>query len=247
MRTLNQLLTRVFGARGGGLAMLQTVLAQGGIVAVNVVTGVITARLLGPTGRGEFAAASMWFLLPSQLATVGLQSAIIYRTRLDPAHSASVSGAGLMIGLGLFVPSAVLCGVLLPGLLHAYSAAIVALAQVAVLAAFLNVWMLLARQSLLGMRNVHLFNLSCAGSSVAYLLALLLALPWTRRPRCIASSPRRPQCWRRPCGGRRGVGAGARCGPSPSSARSHGIAGRQPGLISSRCSTGTSTGWSLWA
>jgi len=177
MKILGQILMRVFGARSGGLGMLQTVLAQGGIVAVNVATGVITARLLGPAGRGEFAAASMWFLLPSQLATVGLQSAIIYRTRFDPAQSASVSGAGLMIGLGLFAPSAVLCIVLLPSLLHAYNAAIVALAQAAVLAAFLNVWMLLARQSLLGTRNVHLFNLSSAGSSVAYLLALLLVLP----------------------------------------------------------------------
>lgn len=178
MKALGQMLTRILGARGGGLGMLQTVLAQGGIIAVNVATGVITARLLGPAGRGEFAAASMWFLLPSQLATVGLQSAIIYRTRLDPEQSASVSGAGMMIGLGLFVPSAVLCIVLLPTLLHAYSAALVALAQTAVLAAFLNVWMLVARQSLLGMRNVHLFNLSSAGSSVAYLLALLLVLPF---------------------------------------------------------------------
>jgi len=178
MKALGRVLMRVFGARSGGLGMLQTVLVQGGIVAVNVATGVLTARLLGPAGRGEYAAASMWFMLPSELAVVGLQSAMIYRTRLDAEQAASISCAGLMIAFGLFVPSASICVALLPSLLHAYNAAIVTLAQMAVLAAFLNIWMLLARQSLLGTRNVHLFNLSSAGSSVAYLLALLLVLPF---------------------------------------------------------------------
>ena len=178
MTAFGQMLRRVFNARGGGLGMLQTVLAQGGIVAVNVVTGVIIARLLGPVGRGEYAAASMWFLLPSQLATVGLQSALIYRMRHDPEQSASISSAGLIIGFGLFVPSAGLCLALLPGLMHIYDAAIVTLARVGVVAASLNIWMLLARQSLLGTRDVHLFNISSAGSPTAYLFALLLVLPF---------------------------------------------------------------------
>ena len=143
-------------------------------MAINVATGVITARLLGPAGRGEFAAASIWFLLPSQLATVGLQSAVIYRIRHDPEQAGSIGGAALLIGLGLFVPAAGMCFWILPMLMHAYGPDIRTLALAAVFAAGLNVWMTLSRDTLLGTRNVHLFNLSVAGSSAAYLTALLL-------------------------------------------------------------------------
>lgn len=68
---------KLLRARGGFFAMLQTLLAQGATLVVNVGTGVITARMLGPVGRGEFAAACLWLILPALIATSGLRSAVV--------------------------------------------------------------------------------------------------------------------------------------------------------------------------
>ena len=175
---MRKLLATIADARGGALGMLQTMLAQVGITAVNVATGILTARLLGPAGRGEFAAAALWLLLPSMVAVAGLQSGVVYLSRRNPAQAPSILVAGLLTGGGAYLLAAFGSMMALPSLLHDYSPAVVTLARAAVLSAALNVGMLLARQSLLGTRQMHLFNLSSSGSPLAYLLLLLAVLPF---------------------------------------------------------------------
>ena len=41
-------------------AVLQTLLVRVFILAINLATGIITARALGPIGRGELAAMQLW-------------------------------------------------------------------------------------------------------------------------------------------------------------------------------------------
>ena len=175
---LRRILLGVMQARGGALGMLQTLLAQVGITAVNVVTGVLTARLLGPLGRGEFAAALMWFMLPSLLATAGLQSGLVYQMRRDPSQAASVGAAGLLVATVVYVPVALLCLAVLPTFMHEYRPHVVMLARLGVSAGVMSVFMILARQCLLGTRNMHLFNLSQAYTPIAYLLLLGAVLPF---------------------------------------------------------------------
>jgi enterobacterial common antigen flippase len=175
---LIRLFVRIAQARGGALGMLQTLIAQIGILAVNVGTGVVTARLLGPVGRGEFAAATMWFMLPSLLATAGLQSGLAYQTRRTPGEAGSIGAAGMLVAIAIFVPAALLCLTLLPYLMHDYSPTVVTLARVMTAASALNILMLLARQSLLGTRNMHVFNISSAASPIVYFLLLLAVLPF---------------------------------------------------------------------
>ncbi len=179
MTLVRRLLTSVMQARGGALGMLQTLIAQVGITAVNVGTGVLTARLLGPVGRGEFAAAIMWFMLPPLIATAGLQSGLVYQLRRDAAEAGSIGGAGVLVSTVVYIPVGLVCLLVMPYFMHQYSERVVTLAQLGVLSGLLSVATVLARQSLLGTRQMHLYNLSQTYGPIAYLLLMLAALPFT--------------------------------------------------------------------
>lgn len=168
------LMVDVAQAKGGLLAMVQTMLAQGLTMAINLATGILTARLLGPEGRGEYAAAAIWLLLPSLLAVAGLQNAVVYLMRQRPAESQSIGLAGLLLSTAAFVPLLLLCLWLLPWLMQSYSPGVVALARAALLLSVLNVWMVMARQWLLGLGRFAAFNTVFYSCALTYLVLLLV-------------------------------------------------------------------------
>lgn len=158
---------------GGLFAMLQTVLVQGATVAVNLATGIITARLLGPEGRGEFAAVSLWLILPPMLATAGFQSAVVYFTRHDPEGARFSGLTGLLAASLAFLPICAAFYWFAPQLMHGYSASIVTLARIIIVLSVVNVWCVIGRQALLAVKNFRAFNATGYGASFAYLLLLL--------------------------------------------------------------------------
>ena len=173
MKLIRNLVGGVLRARGGMLGMLQTAIVQVGMIAVNLLTGSLTARLLGPAGRGELAAALVWFMLPPSIAIAGLQSSVLYQTRRYRSQSGPIGVVGLLLAMLVALPVFSLCFYVLPPFMHAYNQHVLLLADWAMVGSLLNIWMLLLRQSLLGTRNMHLFNVSLAGSPFVYLLLLL--------------------------------------------------------------------------
>lgn len=155
--------------------MLQTLLAQGMTMGVNLATGILTARLLGPVGRGEFAAASMWLLLPSLLAMSGIQNGIVYAARLDPAKRAGVGFAGLLLSFVAFVPITAVAWFSLPWLMHGYGVDVLYLSKLCLVAAVVNVLTVVVRQSLLAEKDFGAYNLLGSSFAAVYLL-LLVAL-----------------------------------------------------------------------
>jgi enterobacterial common antigen flippase len=158
---------------GGLFAMLQTVLVQGATVVVNLATGIITARLLGPVGRGEFAAVGLWLIVPPMLATAGLQSAVVYFTRHDPEGARFSGITGLVAASLVFVPICAGFYWFAPQLMHGYSASIVTLARIIMVLSVVNVWSVIGRQGLLAVKNFRAFNATGYGASFVYLLLLL--------------------------------------------------------------------------
>jgi len=57
-----------------------TALGQLASTGLGVFTGVVTARLLGPQGRGELAALTLWPMLLVLLATMGINQAVVFYT-----------------------------------------------------------------------------------------------------------------------------------------------------------------------
>jgi O-antigen/teichoic acid export membrane protein len=103
-------------------AIAHVVLTNGLILGLNVVTGIVTARFLGPEGRGELAAIILWPQFLGYAFAFALPSAVVYEARRDPASrraviraalGLSLAGGCLALGVGLAA---------MPQLLHHASA-----------------------------------------------------------------------------------------------------------------------------
>jgi len=68
-----------------------------GTVGLNAITGIVTARALSPSGRGELAAMVLWPMLFAGLTTCGLPSAIVYHMRRDEAAAPALIGWALAL------------------------------------------------------------------------------------------------------------------------------------------------------
>jgi antigen flippase len=61
-----------------GRAFLVTMLGSLGVLSLNLLTGLLTARLLGPVGKGEFVSITVWVGMVSLVAQVGLTDAVTF-------------------------------------------------------------------------------------------------------------------------------------------------------------------------
>jgi O-antigen/teichoic acid export membrane protein len=167
---------RLLRPEGGIFAMLHAMAAQGLAMVLNLATGIISARMLGPTGRGEFAALSLWLLLPSLLSIAGIQNAIVYQTGRQPEQAASISMAGFLLSTALFMPMAAICCWWMATPLHAYGPSIISLARVIVVVSVINAWLMIVSRSLLAQRDYRGYNTAWYGTSLAYFLILLVLI-----------------------------------------------------------------------
>lgn len=120
----------ILQGRGGTAATLQTLLARILILALNMGTGIITARFLGPQGRGEQAAIILWPQLLAFLMTLGLPAALRYNLKRYPEEKSELFSATLLMSMGLGILASLLGILFIPQWLgHQYSAEVVRVAQ----------------------------------------------------------------------------------------------------------------------
>jgi enterobacterial common antigen flippase len=96
---------------------LGTFFAIGATQILGIATGVLTARLLGPEGKGDLATI---FWLPALMIAIGtfsLPQAIAYQVSRNPAYEKALSGVGFWLSLGLGCAEAVLLWPLIPNFL----------------------------------------------------------------------------------------------------------------------------------
>ena len=153
--------------------MVRSVGTQVLIVLMNMATGIITARLLGPEGRGEYVAITLWPPLLALLATAGLNSAVVFRIRKVPASADAVAGAALVLALGWSVVLIATGAVLLPLLMKGYSASTVLFAQLCLGAVAVNATQIVVKQSFAGTGQYWFCNLTHLLPQTFHLLALV--------------------------------------------------------------------------
>jgi len=119
----------VLQGQGGTAATVQTLLAKLLIIVINVATGIITARALGPTGRGEQAAMILWSGFLASAMTLGLPTSLVYNFRRYPDEKSQLFSAALLMGTGLGITACLIGIVFLPLWLAQYSAEVIHLAQ----------------------------------------------------------------------------------------------------------------------
>jgi O-antigen/teichoic acid export membrane protein len=125
----------VVGARTGTATVAQTFLMRVGVLAANVVTGIITARALAPTGRGEVAAIILWPQLLTFVLTLGLPAAVRYHLRCAPERTPQLLTAAMLLAVGGGAVAAAAGIVGIPFLLGNYRPEIERAAQVFMLLA----------------------------------------------------------------------------------------------------------------
>lgn len=175
---LLQPVTRSLHARGGLFALAQNVGTQVLIIVVNILTGVLTARLLGPEGRGVYTAVTTWPQMFATLALSGLGSAIVFRMRKRPEAVSAVAGAALWL-VAVHSAIAVAIGLAaLPVLMGRYDASVLMLARMGLATVWVNSTYMMMKQAFAGLKEFGSFNRANLWSQLLYLLTLLAFLPF---------------------------------------------------------------------
>lgn len=110
-------------------ATIQTVMVNILVLGINFGTGIITARALGPDGRGEQAAMQMWPSIFAFAFTLGLPSALLYNLRRYPEIAPRLFSAALLIGTGMGLLAALVGAAVIPYWLTQYPPEVVSFAQ----------------------------------------------------------------------------------------------------------------------
>ena len=120
----------ILQGRSATAATIQTLLSRMLILAINIGTGVITARFLGPQGRGEQAAIILWPQFLGYLMTLGLPAALRYNLKRYPEDKSELFSATLLLSMGLGILASLIGIVFVPYWLgHQYSQEVVHFAQ----------------------------------------------------------------------------------------------------------------------
>jgi O-antigen/teichoic acid export membrane protein len=148
------------------------------IMGAGLLTGSLTARLLGPEGRGEFASIQLYGALFASMVTSGLPAAVTYFTGLHPRDASVFWTTGILFAIGLALPVVALGYVMMPYLLKAQSSEVIASARVYLCFVPLGVLTSFCLASLQGQMNMRLWNVLRVLASALWLLPLALIYVW---------------------------------------------------------------------
>lgn len=180
---LRDLTRTIFASRGGVAASAHTVLANIFLLCFYVGTGIITARVLGPSGRGEQAAIVVWPQAVAYTLTLGLPSALLYNLKRFPAQAAQLFPAALLLGTMMGLLATIAGVIFIPLWLNEYPPEAVRLAQWLMLLAPLVLLHLMFIAALQAREEFSLYNASRYFVPFAALLAVaLLALVQSLTP-----------------------------------------------------------------
>jgi O-antigen/teichoic acid export membrane protein len=97
LQLVRHLLASLMAGRNAGGATAQILLVRVLLLAINITTGIASARLLGPVGKGEQAAMIMWPPLLSAGLTLGLPASLIYNLRQRREFERETFAAALIL------------------------------------------------------------------------------------------------------------------------------------------------------
>lgn len=110
-------------------ATLQTLLTRIFLLAINVVTGIVTARWLGANGRGELATITLWPQFLAYMVMLGIPSALVYNLKRHPEKEAKTFSAAVVLGLLLSIFACSIGFLFIPRWMSQYPSETVRIAQ----------------------------------------------------------------------------------------------------------------------
>jgi O-antigen/teichoic acid export membrane protein len=103
------------------------------IQACGVVTGILTARILGPTARGELATVMLWPIILSNLGLMGCNWALARGVANDPRTEADQACSAIAVGFAASLAYSMFGYILLPFVLPADRSGLLPLARLCLL------------------------------------------------------------------------------------------------------------------
>lgn len=157
-------------------ANLGTFFTSLAIQSCGMVTGILTARVLGPAARGELATVLLWPVILSNLGLMGCNWALARAVASDPASESNLTASAVVVGLLAALGFCALGYFLLPVVLPPDRAHLVPLARLCLLVIPCDIFnqMLLAVEH--GRMRWRRFNL-VRGSFYLFYLSLIV-LVW---------------------------------------------------------------------
>ncbi|WP_223066914.1 lipopolysaccharide biosynthesis protein [Paenibacillus caui] len=110
-------------------AALKTMFFSILILMINIVTGVLTARYLGPTGRGEQTAMVNWSQFLAFCMTFGIPSALVYNSKRRSEDTGGLYATALAMGAGCGGIAMIIGIIVLPYWLTAFHSDVVQFSQ----------------------------------------------------------------------------------------------------------------------
>jgi O-antigen/teichoic acid export membrane protein len=126
---MRSLIRRIAGAKSSGFAIIQTVLANIGVLVLNITSGIITARVLGPSDRGALAAILMWPQFLAYGLSLGIPVASLYWLKRRPDDARQIVGTGMLLSALLGTVAAAVGFAIIPFSLRTYPHYVIELAQ----------------------------------------------------------------------------------------------------------------------
>lgn len=152
--------------------------ASAGMQALNVMTGVLLARTLGPHGRGELAAVLLWPSLLAAFGSLGLFDAITFQAARRMSPNSALLGTGLALACVESLVCVAVGVAVMPHVLSHYDAAVVRTAYVFLAFIPLNLITLTLMSLLNGMQKYgqfHALRLIVLGASATAIVVLRAA------------------------------------------------------------------------
>ncbi|MDG0808095.1 lipopolysaccharide biosynthesis protein [Cohnella rhizosphaerae] len=122
-------LSRLWSGGGALSAIMKTSAANLIIVLLGTVTSIVTARMFGVAGKGEFSAILFWSTLLAGVLSFGLPTSLIFNRRTHPAHGPAFIRAGFLFQLPICVVAGTVAWFCMPAWLGNYGDHIVAIAR----------------------------------------------------------------------------------------------------------------------
>jgi O-antigen/teichoic acid export membrane protein len=138
--------------------VLQSFLTNIGLTGLNVISGVLLARMLGPVGRGELAAIQALPLIVTALGQLGLNEAVIYFGGRDRERVGRYSISACLLTFITGVPIVLGCALLTPRVLSEHSPEVILASQLFLGMLFLNALDGVAIASARALHRIALWN-----------------------------------------------------------------------------------------
>lgn len=150
--------------------IFKTLITNFGITALGLVNSILLSRWLGPTGRGEVAAAMLWPTLLVYLSSMGLIAAIVYFAALPESKPQQLFANSTVLGV-LQSAAAVAVGfVALPWLLGSQNPAVISAARLFLLIIPIGLMCQYGMSILQGRMQISSFNWLRVIAPLGYLI-----------------------------------------------------------------------------